>query len=225
MCDTAWGDCPLWSREEVRKARKKHTCVECKEPIPVGAMYKYFVGMWEDAPKKHLDFAHVCSSCDADWQELQSLVDHGEGVMIGGLRECIEECVNEEELPVHHRLAMKWGFKAAPDLQFNRQELEFKEWCVECGKTIHPGRLCFQTKGKDDKDFYICLGCHSDRKLLEGCHLPMPVVGYMNQYVGELVQSGRLPSDHVLVQRRQGGFVHPCDYPGEPASHPEFSFA
>ena len=48
-----------FSREQVRRARKPHQCVECDRPILPGATYEYAAGMTDG------DFwdAHTCMVC------------------------------------------------------------------------------------------------------------------------------------------------------------------
>jgi hypothetical protein len=41
------GEGPTCSSRAVRKARKEHTCSECREPIPKGTTYDYSSGIWD----------------------------------------------------------------------------------------------------------------------------------------------------------------------------------
>lgn len=77
-------DEPSCFRSVFRKARKTHTCVECREPIVPGQVYEEASGKWEGS----WDLIRTCVPCvnmrnDLCWG----------GFIYGGLREQISECL------------------------------------------------------------------------------------------------------------------------------------
>jgi hypothetical protein len=50
---------PSCSQQVVRRARKPHTCCECRESIPIGAAYEHYSGIWDGSPSAY----KTCLSC------------------------------------------------------------------------------------------------------------------------------------------------------------------
>jgi hypothetical protein len=104
---------PVFSREKVVVARKPHQCIECKQTIPVGTRYHYFVGKWNEwDDKAKVGAFHTCLACNMDWKTLVDLVSEHEGeeacVCMGFLRDAIAEAVECECLRPDHPLVQKW---------------------------------------------------------------------------------------------------------------------
>ena len=49
---------PSFFHEETRKARKYHTCCECRRTIQPGERYEHVWGVWEDTPDTHKTCQH-----------------------------------------------------------------------------------------------------------------------------------------------------------------------
>ena len=50
---------PSCTSDKVRKARKKHKCCECQNPIDIGENYHYLSGIWNGEPKDY----KTCMGC------------------------------------------------------------------------------------------------------------------------------------------------------------------
>lgn len=90
-------DCDLLTvgqgyREILRKARKAHTCGDCKGAIVVGERYTYLSGIWDGTPENY----SRCQDCTHLRCEIRTATD-SECVAIDGLRFWLAEylCTNE----------------------------------------------------------------------------------------------------------------------------------
>ena len=81
--DNDWGEYPGCFSAKNRKARKEHTCCECGETIPKGALYRYESGIWEGEPQDYktcLDCISVrdaffCGSVFGSvWEDMRDMV-------------------------------------------------------------------------------------------------------------------------------------------------------
>ncbi len=54
-----YGEPPSFFKEELRRARKVHICIECQREIQPGEKYEYAVGVWEG----QFDQIKTCSDC------------------------------------------------------------------------------------------------------------------------------------------------------------------
>lgn len=70
--------------EEIRKARKTHTCTECRRVIKPKEFYQYVSGKWEGIISTH----HTCSHCLVVQKWLQKECG---GFLFEGLLEDIQE--------------------------------------------------------------------------------------------------------------------------------------
>jgi hypothetical protein len=87
MCAVDWDEPRFYSTVE-RKARKLHSCDECRRTINPGENYQYAVGLWETK----LSQFKTCRFCKVaqDWLLKEC------GIFLhGGLDEEIEEHANE----------------------------------------------------------------------------------------------------------------------------------
>lgn len=105
------GDAASFYHETTPKARKTHTCIECRETIPIGARYTKSVGKWDG----EFSTVRLCESCKeigaefsnggswaygTIWDELETNWDDG-----AHLQACLNRLtsVSAKEL-----LARKW---------------------------------------------------------------------------------------------------------------------
>ncbi len=81
------GEQATFYQERIVKARKPHTCYECRETIPIGARYEYVCGRWDD-------FAHYhfCLTC----AEIGTALTCDGGRLFGQLWEDIHDYVFPE---------------------------------------------------------------------------------------------------------------------------------
>lgn len=79
MCSCDLEQPDFWS-EKLRKARKQHTCCECRSQIEVGETYHYCSGKWEDSVNSY----KTCLSC----HKVRELI---ECVGLGALHEYLFE--------------------------------------------------------------------------------------------------------------------------------------
>jgi hypothetical protein len=72
---------PSCYREIVRKARKPHTCGDCKGQIPVGERYTYISGIWDGDPSSF----HRCQDCTHLRCEIRKETDDDNCMALNGL--------------------------------------------------------------------------------------------------------------------------------------------
>lgn len=83
-------------KEITRRARKPHTCCECKQTIRVGETYQYFHGVFDGCPYSE----HMCSTCrevGRAWFKYARAHRIEDETPFGMLAECICEGVKEQE--------------------------------------------------------------------------------------------------------------------------------
>ena len=100
-------------------ARKSHICGECDKEILKGEKYRYIAGKWD---YNFSDFK-MCLNCEYDWQIiLEIFEENGEDavIVLGLLREAVEDACAEGFLNEGHLLVKKWcpTFFAEEDSQF-----------------------------------------------------------------------------------------------------------
>lgn len=86
----------LFSNERERVARNDYECEECREPIPAGTKYSYWVGAQEDDCGRHFGTFRMCLQCNADWSvvgdmQYEAYGSHGTYVVYG----CLEKKIGE----------------------------------------------------------------------------------------------------------------------------------
>ena len=77
-----------FSRDETRKARKEHRCVECRRMIQPGETYHYLVALFDG----DLSSDHCCQHCYVACEWLREVCS---GWIVGSVLEDIEEHVRE----------------------------------------------------------------------------------------------------------------------------------
>jgi hypothetical protein len=87
LYDAADGDQPAFHAREWRKARKTHTCCECRRAIQRGERYEHFSGKWE----RRMEVYKTCAACQDTRQSL-----YCEGWTFGQLWEDVEEQIFRE---------------------------------------------------------------------------------------------------------------------------------
>ena len=88
MCHCDDYDRPGFLRDELRVARKDHTCSECRKPIHKGDIYKHTSGVWDGRVAVY----KWCDTCTTIYNLADGLSDDF-CVIYGGLIECVEEGV------------------------------------------------------------------------------------------------------------------------------------
>lgn len=97
------------ARQELRVARKQHTCVECGALIPIGTRYQYAMGKERG---ERLWQVHLCLQCNQDWNELMCIEDP-DGlwdlwIVYGNLRDRIDDAFNRRLIGEDHPLVQRW---------------------------------------------------------------------------------------------------------------------
>lgn len=103
-----------FSREERRRARKKHTCGECGGQIVTGERHVYWVGSTREYGYSFSEFSTVrlCLRCAKDWDAIISIRNENPDAQIclcyGQLREAIGEAIVDGYLKKKSALAKRW---------------------------------------------------------------------------------------------------------------------
>ncbi len=96
------------------KAKKEHTCCECKEKISIGTEYLYIVGLWRDERnyRRYFKAYKMCLNCDADWRKVLAIFhDNGKEdacIVYTLLEEAVEDAFDEGFIASDDPLIKKW---------------------------------------------------------------------------------------------------------------------
>lgn len=116
-----------FSRKERRRARKEHTCGECRGKIALGDTYVYWVGSTREYGCSFSEFStfRLCLRCAKDWDTILSVWNRNPEAQMclcyGQLREAVGEAIAGGYLKKNSALAKRWFPPVSKEPKNSRQ--------------------------------------------------------------------------------------------------------